>query len=329
MAGILGSNGFIVISLLVFVSVALLMESIVLWWRGQHGTEAKRLRERLLAVRSHDDATAPQLLRQRAISDSPTLERRLLQWRHVGGIARWLLQSGSRLTVARLAGLSAGALVLGWICVSAGLHQGIGVSAAVAAACAALPFAWVARLRTRRLQKIERQMPDALDLMSRALRAGHAFPAALKMAGEELVDPLAGELRAVHDEINFGVSMQQALEHLGERVPLTDLRYFIVAVMIQRESGGNLTEILGNLASLVRDRLKLQARVRVLSSEGRMSAWILSLMPFLLGLGMFLVNPKFMSPLWTDPIGISIMKYTLGLMAIGVLIMRKIIRIRY
>src|SRR6185369_16409077 len=120
----------------------------------------------------------------------------------------------------------------------------------------------------------------------------------------------------------------QALEHLGERVPITDLRYFIVAVLIQRESGGNLTEILGNLAMLVRERLKLQARVRVLSSEGRMSAWILGLMPFALGGAMYLVNPKFMTPLWTDPIGITIMKYTLGLMAIGVVIMRRIIRIR-
>src|SRR5690606_23421712 len=120
-----------------------------------------------------------------------------------------------------------------------------------------------------------------------------------------------GEFRIVHDEVNFGVSLQNALMNLCERVPITDVRYFVVSVLIQRESGGNLTEILGNLSHLIRDRLKLLARVRVLSSEGRLSAWILGVMPFALGAVMNMVNPEFMSPLWTDPIGITIMQYTL------------------
>jgi tight adherence protein B len=132
----------------------------------------------------------------------------------------------------------------------------------------------------------------------------------------------------VHDEINFGVSLQQALTHLSERVPSTDLRYFVVAVLIQRESGGNLTEILMNLSQLIRDRAKFMAKVRVLSSEGKLSAWILGIMPFVLAALMNLVNPKFMSLLWTDPIGISMIQYMLVLMAIGALIMRKIVRIR-
>jgi tight adherence protein B len=128
--------------------------------------------------------------------------------------------------------------------------------------------------------------------------------------------------------VNFGVSLEQALSHLSERVPLTDLRYFVVAVLIQRESGGNLTEILASLSKLIRERLKLLAKVRVLSTEGRMSAWILCLMPFFLAGIMNLANPGFMSPLWTDPIGVSIVKYMLTLMLIGVVIMRRIIRVR-
>jgi tight adherence protein B len=112
-------------------------------------------------------------------------------------------------------------------------------------------------------------------------------------------------------------------------VPLTDLRYFVVAVLIQRESGGNLTEILSNLSRLIRERLKLMARVRVLSSEGRLSAWILSLMPFFIGGVLNFANPEFMKPLWTDPIGHSIIKYLLILMVIGVFIMRKLVKIRY
>jgi tight adherence protein B len=148
------------------------------------------------------------------------------------------------------------------------------------------------------------------------------------MVGEEMADPVAGEFRIVHDEVNFGVALQQALTNLSERIPLTDLRYFIVSVLIQRESGGNLTEVLGNLSRLIRERLKLLSKVRVLSSEGRLSAWILGLMPFALAAVMNLLNPDFMSPLWNDPIGISIIKYMLTLMFFGVLILRKIIKIR-
>ena len=322
------SNGFLVITLLVFVFVLLLLESAYLWWRARHGPRARHLRDRMRRVRAQDDAASVQLLRQRAISESPSLERGLRRLPRMRGLERFILQSGTDFTLARLLAICAVAAVAGWGFASAGLHQAFFMCACIAAGFAAIPFAWIARRRAKRLEKIERQLPDALDLMTRALRAGHAFTAALQMAGDEFSEPIAGELRAVHEETNFGVSMQQALEHLGERVPLTDVRYFIVAVLIQRESGGNLTEILGNLAALVRDRLKLQARVRVLSSEGRMSAWILGLMPFVLGAGMYAVNPKFMTPLWTDPIGVTIMKYTLGLMAAGILIMRRIIRIR-
>jgi tight adherence protein B len=143
-----------------------------------------------------------------------------------------------------------------------------------------------------------------------------------------LPEPIAGEFRAVHDEVNFGVSLQDALANFSERVPLTDVRYFVVAVLIQRESGGNLTEILGNLSRLIRERLKLLARVRVLSSEGRLSAWILGIMPFALAGVINLVNPQFMSPLWTDPMGIAIVKYMLLLMALGVIVLRKITHIR-
>lgn len=148
------------------------------------------------------------------------------------------------------------------------------------------------------------------------------------MAGEELSEPIAGEFRLVHDEINYGTSLQQALNNLGERIPITDLRYFIVAVLIQRESGGNLTEMLSNLSRLIRERLKLHAKIRVLSSEGRMSAWIPGLMPFALAALLNVVNPEFMSTLWTDPIGIVILQWLAGLMVIGLFMLRRIVRIR-
>jgi len=150
----------------------------------------------------------------------------------------------------------------------------------------------------------------------------------VQMIGEEMSEPIAGEFRMVADEVGFGVSLQQALTNMSERVPLTDMRYFVVSVLIQRDSGGNLTEVLGNLSRLIRDRLKLLARVRVLSSEGRLSAWILGLMPFALAALMNVFNPEFMSPLWTDPIGQTVLKYMLVVMLVGVVLLRKIVKIR-
>ena len=132
----------------------------------------------------------------------------------------------------------------------------------------------------KRLHRIEEQLPDALDLMSRALRAGHAFPTALKMVGDEMNDPLASEFRATFDEVNFGISTADALTNLATRVPSTDLRYFVIAVMIQRETGGNLSELLDSISAIIRDRIKLLGQVRVLSAEGKMSAWVLGAAAF-------------------------------------------------
>jgi tight adherence protein B len=194
------------------------------------------------------------------------------------------------------------------------------VAGALAAGASAwLPLAYVQRRRSRRLAKLEQQLPDALDLLARALRAGHAFGAGLQMIGDEMAEPIASEFRFVHDEINFGVSLEQALSNLSVRAPITDLRYFVVAVLIQRDSGGNLTEVLTNLARLIRQRL---------SAEGRMSAWLLSLLPFAIGGLMTVFNPDFMAPMWTDPIGVTILRSMLVSMAFGVLLLRKIIRIR-
>ena len=322
-------NSYLVMAVLVFVAVLLLLESLYVMWQSHRGPEAKKLHKRLQALSATHDRTAQtQLLKQRMLSELPMLERLLQGLPRMRGLDRFILQSGLNWTVAKLLLGCAAVGVVAWLAVVMGAHQSMLVGAAAAAVLGSAPFMYVQYMRNKRLEKIERQLPDALDLITRALRAGHAFSSALKMTGEEMADPVAGEFRTVHDEVNFGVSLEQALAHLSERVPLTDLRYFVVAVLIQRESGGNLTEILANLSQLIRERLKLLAKVRVLSSEGRMSAWILGLMPFFLAGAMNLVNPEFMSLLWKDPIGIAIIKYMLTLMLIGAVIMRRIIRIR-
>ena len=323
-------NSFLVMVVLVFVAVLLLLEGLYVMWRSHRGPEATKLHTRLHALSATRDRTPQtQLLRQRMLSELPFMERFLETVPRVRALDRALLQSGLDWTVSKvlLACLVLG--VAGLMAMAMGAHQPWLFSAAAGAVLGATPLMYVYYVRGKRMEKLERQLPEALDLMIRALRAGHAFSSALKMAGEELSAPIAGEFATVHDEVNFGVSLEQALGHLSERVPLTDLRYFVVAVLIQRESGGNLTEILSNLSQLMRERLKLMGKVRVLSSEGRMSAWILCVMPFFLAGVMNMVNPGFMSPLWKDPIGIAIIKYMLSLMLIGILIMRKIVKIRY
>lgn len=322
-------NSFLLMSVLVFVAVILLIEGLYLLWRSYRGPQAKNIEKRLKALStSKDDSQQAQLLKQRVLSEVPMLERLLLGLPNIDRMHRFIYQSGLGWTISRLFLSSVAIGFVSYFLLTSLAHQSGFFALMVSIPLAGLPFVYVASKRQRRLAKLEQQLPEAIDLMVRALRSGHAFSSGLQMIGDEMAEPIANEFRIVHDEINFGISLQQALMNLTERVPVTDLRYFVVAVLIQRESGGNLTEVLGNLSRLIRDRLKFLGKVRVLSSEGRLSAWVLGLMPFGLAAAMNLVNPAFMSLLWTDPIGIAIIKYMLVLMAIGVVILLKIIKIR-
>ena len=322
-------NAFLLISVLVFVAVLLLLEGAYLLWQSYKGPEAKKIEKRLQALSASSDHTQQaQLLKQGMLSEVPAIERFLLGMARAEGLGRFIYQAGLDWTVSRLLLLCAALGAVSCMLMVYVAYQSLLLGAVVGAVFAAAPLLYVSRKRASRLGKFEKQLPDTLDLITRALRSGHAFSSALQMVGDEMAEPIAGEFRIVHDEVNFGVSLQQALTNLSVRVPLTDLRYFTVSVLIQRDSGGNLTEVLANLSRLIRERLKLFSKVRVLSSEGRLSAWILGLMPFALAAVMYLVNPEFMAPLWTDPIGISIIKYMLILMAFGVLILGKIIKIR-
>jgi tight adherence protein B len=317
------------LSVLVFIAVILLLEGLYLMWQTYRGPQARKIERRLTslsAVSGNPDQA--HLLRERMFSELAPFQGFLLRLPSAHQLDRMLLQADLRWTVSKLLLGCAALGAMAYLGVTALLHQPFMAGALAAGAAAALPLAWVRRRRAKRLAKLEEQLPDALDLLGRALRAGHAFGAGLQMIADEMADPIAGEFRMVHDEVNFGVSLDQALGNLALRAPVTDLRYFIVAVLIQRESGGNLTEVLANLSRLIRQRLKLLWHVRVLSAEGRMSAWLLSLLPFAIGGLMNVFNPEFMAPLWNDPLGVSIVRGMLVSMFFGVLVLRKIIRIR-
>ena len=237
------------------------------------------------------------------------------------------MQSGLQLTVARFIGLTLLAVVAGLALASLLALPAIVVIAAGALA-GLIPWLYVRRVIYKRLNSIEQQFPDALDLMGRAMLAGHAFPSALKMVGDEMPEPVAAEFRIVFDEINYGISVQDALINLVKRVPSTDVGYFVISVMIQRETGGNLAELLGNLSKLIRERLKLLGEIRVLAAEGRLSAQILTVLPFALAFVINLINPQFLSVLWTDPAGLKIIGFTLMLMVAGIFWMWRIVKIR-
>jgi tight adherence protein B len=314
---------------LLFAAVILMIEGAWLWWSGVHGGAARRIAKRLRLMAASGDGGGERIdiLKRRTYSGWPSLEKHLRRIPQLGALDRLLLQSGVRWSVARFLGWSLVLLTSGLLVPPV---FGMPALAAVMSPIVALSLPWLMLLRTRgaRLRKLEEQLPEAADFLGRALRAGHSFANVMQMVGEEMPDPIASEFKFAYEEINYGVPMNEALHNLALRVPLTDLRYLVIAVLIQRESGGNLAEVLGNISRLIRARLKLLSQVRVMSAEGRMSAWILGLLPFAVLLLMGLANPQYVSVLWQDPLGVSLMQYSAAIAGGGVLWMRKLIRIR-
>ena len=191
-----------------------------------------------------------------------------------------------------------------------------------------LPMVYVMRKRRQRFDNFEQRLPEALDLMVGALRAGHSLSSALSMVAREMADPISKEFRQCVDEQNFGLELRVALLNIVTRMPLADVRTIVTAILIQRETGGNLAEILEKSAHVIRERFRLRRQIRVHTAQGRLTGWILSIMPLALGVGLYLINPKHMSILWHRPVGIKMM-WGAGIMTIlGALIIRKIVNVR-
>lgn len=318
---------YYIFGILIFVAVVMAIEGGFIAWNSSRGPEAARIKRRLHAMSKQGDVQRASMIKRRVLSKSPQIQALLEGMQFSVGIDGWLVQSGLGWTVAYLLGLTMLA-ALGALAVAVYFGLDWTFCLLAMAIAALLPAAYVRYSRGERLTKFESQLPDALDMMGRALRAGHAFPTALKMVGEEMSAPLADEFRAAFDEVNFGIAMQDALTSLAARVPVTDLRFFVIAVVIQRETGGNLAELLANISTIMRDRIKLFQQVRVLSAEGKLSAWILGMLPFGAAIGVQLTNPTFLSVLYTDPLGQKMVAGALFMMAIGAVAMRRIINIR-
>ncbi len=309
------------------LSLMLLMGALSLWWQAR---TSQRSQQRLPGWRQRTVATTT-ASRARAslrwLSASPRLEQLLERLPGIERYDRFLQQTGWPVSSAEalLGSLALASMVL-VLCILMGLpfmFGALGALASVAVAQATLVWR-----RQHRAAQLERQLPDALSLIARSMQAGHAFSSALQIAGQESPAPMGRELRGVFSEIQYGESPNEALGHWAERVAGDDVRIFVIAVRIQSETGGNLAELLQQTAALIRERQKLRGTVRVLSAEGRISALILTLLPFGLGAMLSALNPDFMAQLWTDPLGVRLLTLALGLMALGMLWMWRLVRVQ-
>ncbi len=200
---------------------------------------------------------------------------------------------------------------------------------AAATVVSVLPLLYVRRRANQRLAKFEEQFPDAIDFMARALRAGHALITALQMTGDEISDPVGSEFRLLFEQQNFGMSLTDALRAFGERMPLLDARFFVTAVLTQRETGGNLSEVLDNLAAVIRERFKVKRQVQVVSAHGRITGWVLGLLPLTVAAILALTAPEQMRPLIDDPLGVRLVLGAVVLQVIGWVAIRRIVNVEY
>jgi tight adherence protein B len=290
----------------------------------------RRVRQRLAAIQqstSRGTSEEMGILREEVTSQIPALDRLLLNIPIFNKLQVTIQQAAMQTTAATLLLI---ALAVAFLVFLIGFLFGLPwiLLVVVVALAAMVPFMVVAFKRYRRFSKFEELFPDAIELLARAVRAGHAFTTGLELIAREMPEPVAGEFRATYEQQNFGLPLRDALQNMQVRVPLPDVAFFISALQIQRESGGNLAEILDNLSFVIRERFKILRQVKVYTAQGRMTLYILTGLPPGTALLLYLANPKYMGILFTDPMGHKAIAVAIVLQAIGYFVIRKIIRIR-
>ena len=288
-----------------------------------------KVRDRLLErVPSEKPTAAGQpLFRPDEVGQKKVINRLLAGLKLDARLQENLEQAGLRWSPGRTAltmlVLAIGGFDLAWYLLPS--FKALAVGAAVA--LGGLPWLFIAQKRKRRLARFETQFPEALEFVSRSMRAGHAFSVSLEMLHQEFPDPLGGEFKRAFDEQNLGLPIDLALEKLGRRVPMIDVQFFVSAVLLQKRTGGNLAEILDKLAGLIRERFKLRGQIRTISAQGRMSGMVLTMIPIVVGAIMFYVNPEHMRFFSEDPMGATMASLALGFQVLGFLVIRKIVNI--
>jgi len=312
---------FVVVSLVVFAIGSLL---------DRRSSRARLLRDRLASVQKAAERKPSEelaLLRDEMLSEIPALDNLLRRSTRISNLQTFLSQAdlktraGNILMLCVLSGVAVAFLILVLTPFPQFAWLGIFIGGI-------FPYSYASFRRTRRFKKFEELFPQAIDTLARAVRAGHAFTTALELISNEISEPVASEFRKLFEEQKFGLPVRDALLNLTERVPLVDVKFFVTAVMLQRETGGNLAEILDNLSYMIRERFKIMRQVRVYTAQGRLTMLLLMGLPPIIVVSMSIINPTFIRPLFADPIGHTLIVVGITLQTVGYFIIRRIIRIQ-
>jgi tight adherence protein B len=314
----------LVISGAAFFGVAAFVGGIAMLLRGPGSAKVE---DRLDTLAGKKTATRDTSLRDNLLAqlDAPGFFEKLVS--RISKLSMLFEQADTKLTASRFFAIS-GALAAAGACIPIVMRLGVALAPPVGITFGALPLLWLIMRRRRRLKKFASQLPDALELMSRALRAGHSLAAGMNLVGSEMPAPIAVEFNRVFEEQNLGIPMDEAMNSLTERVPNLDLKFFVTAVVLQRQTGGDLAEILDKIGHLIRERFKIWGQVQALTGEGRLSGIVLLGLPPLLFLAVYYLNPVYCSVLFTDPMGQQMLAVAVFLQILGALVIKKIINIK-
>ena len=296
----------------------------------QRKERARLLRERLASAQKPAEREPSEelaLLRDQLLSEIPAFDTLLRRSASISNLQTMLAQADLDVRAGNVLLLCAvSAVAMGVIVTLASGTAIFGVAGVLLGAM--MPYSYASWRRARRFQKFEEMFPEAIDTLARAVRAGHAFTTALELISNEVNEPIAGEFRKLYEEQKFGLPVRDALMNLTQRIPLVDVKFFVTAVMLQRETGGNLAEILDNLSYVIRERFKIMRQVRVYTAQGRLTMMLLMGMPPVIIVAMLFLSPQFIHPLFADPIGHTLIVVGITLQTVGYFVIRRIIQIQ-
>lgn len=316
----------IFITVATFLAVSCLVGAIAFALRGESSARVEdRLEQFTGKASAKKEKKEESSLLARPLDSAPSFADKLLS--RFGDFSRIFAQADTTLTLSRLL-LICGVFALCGAGIGAALRVHIGLLPLLAMFMAGMPFLWLFWRRSRRLKAFGAQLPDAMELVARALRAGQSLPAGFQMVSTEMSDPISKEFGRVFEEQNLGCSMEESLRSLAERIPNTDLKFFVTAVVLQRQTGGDLAEILDKIGHLIRERFQIWGQIQALTGEGRLSGIILMALPFLLFLVVYYLNPKYVMLLFEDEMGRKMLAIALFMQVLGALCIRKIVNIK-
>lgn len=321
-------SGATIFVLLIFVTVFLLMQGMVVPVFGESAKARKRLEKRLQDIDANDEEQSYQsILRKKYLKKLTPVERFLESFSTMESLAKLIEQSGHTVLAYRLVLLSillgAAGCYVSWTALRMPL-----VTVLITIVLAAIPYMKIRQDRAARIARFEEQLPDGIDIMKRALKAGHPFASTLKLVAEELNDPIAKEFETTFNDISYGSDVRRAMLSLLARVPSVTVMALVTSILVQKETGGNLAEVLEQIAKVIRGRFRFQRKVKTMTAEGRMSAWVLALVPLVLFAAMWVISPEYLPVLIEDERGHNAIIYGCVSGFVGIMWIRRIIRVQ-